>query len=546
MKYSSFTLSRAQNLGLRALLALIAFLAVGPIGLLAAALNPDGFGTPILGTSYTRINAGSKADATGQFANVQEQLWVQNILGDNSLMFQSNPFADGMSSNGSVSPDGRSIVAAKGSMLGRAILNIKQTMMVHGNTVNIPTRAGFAGPGVAGEGDCIGSEQKVRVSGFSIQVGQYWFGAGATTMSLDETLIGTWWDQGVAEDLRQQVAKKKSDDIMMKILQRSGSLTGTLSRNYILPSGIASRAALTTNNVFSTTQIVRVNQRLQSNGGTRMSIARDSGGSIASKYIILGPSDGMAPLNTETAYLEAVTNGDVRGEDNALFRGGLMSWGGVGLYSWEQLNHANYGPVGSPLMPRGFLGYAVTAANDAVIKFGGSNAAADWEAGTSKAPQYSQFFSNAPYTFTHGETISAVTNVDRYLRITNPDGSYAVVKFRLNDGNKITLHSSGAVLSIGTGTETTTLLAGALIEECNVLGTPFCRHIGLGQQAVVTGAGSLDGTNGAMGKRTKEERNHQSEYAVGIRYKWGCEAYKRVDGTYPGFLVTETALPTAA
>lgn len=544
MKYSSFTLSRAQNLGLRAILALIAFLACGPIGLLAAAFNPDGFGSPLLGASYTRINVLTKANATSQNTKVQEELWARGILGDSSTMFQTNPFTDGMSSNAKM--EGDNMVAAKGSMLGKAILNVKDTTKVQGNTVNIQTRAGLAGPGVAGEGDCIGSEQKVRVGSFPVQIGRFWFGAGATAMSLDETTIGSWWDQGVAEDLRQQVAKKKSDDIMMKILQRSGSLTGTLGRNYVLPNGIAARANLTAASVFSTPLITKTNQRLQAVGASRMAIARDAGGSIASKFIILGPSDGMSPLNVESAYLDAVTNGDVRGAENANFKGGLMQWGGVGLYSWEQINHANFGPLGSPLMPRGFLGYAVTAANDAVIRFGGSNAAADVEYGTAKAPHYSEFFSNSPYTFTHGEVIAAVTNVDRYLRITNPDGSYAVCKFRLNDGNKITLVASSAVVSIGTGTETTTLLVGALIEECNVLGTPFCRHIGLGQQAIVTGAGSLKGANGASGVRTSEERNHQSEYGVGIRYSWGCEAFQRTDGIYPGFIVVETAMPSAA
>jgi len=397
---------------------------------------------------------------------------------------------------------------------------------------------------VAGEGDCIGAEQKVRVGSFPVQIGKFWFGAGTTTTALDETTIGSWWDQGVAEDLRQQVAKKKSDDIMMKILQRAGVLTGTLGRNYVLPNGVTSRAALVAANVFNTPLITKINQRLQAVGASRMTIARDDSGSIASKFMILATSDGLAPLNTEAAYLDAIVNADVRGSENAIFKGGFRDWNGIGIYSWEQINHANYGPVGSPLMPRAFAGGAidVSGTTTSLVVLGGGSAAA---AAVTPAPQYFGFFSNAPYTFTHGETIAAVTNVDRWIRVTNPDGGKLILKYRTNDGNKITLGASALVTGV-TGFDATAIVEGALIEECNVLGTVFVRHIGLGQQAVVTGAGSLSGANGASGIRTKEVRNHGGEYAVGIRYAWGCEAFKRVDGIYPGFIVAETAMPTSA
>ena len=79
--YSSFQLSRWQNIGIRGsaaliVCALIAWLApaMAIFGLFAAAFNPDGFASPLLGASYTRINATTKSNLTGQNADIQEEL----------------------------------------------------------------------------------------------------------------------------------------------------------------------------------------------------------------------------------------------------------------------------------------------------------------------------------------------------------------------------------------------------------------------------------------------------------------------------------------
>lgn len=485
--------------------------------------------------SYTRINATTKTNLTDQAAKAQEELWVKGVTGDAYSLYQQNPFGDGMSANATmVGGEMRG-----GGGLNKAILNVRDTTKVEGNTVNIPTWAGLAGPGVFGEGDRIGAEQKFRVGNTQVQIGRAWYGAGWTAVARDETVIGSQYDMRVATGLREQVAKKKSDDIMMKIRQRAG----TSGRNYILPTGVANRNALTASNVFSTSMITRINLGLQRVGAVPMALGRDNGGSSFSRFVILGTNDGMAPLKNESAYLDGITNAGVRGDANPLFQGNFVDWDGVGLYRWEQLNHGNYGPVGSPLLPRAFLGGALDVSGTTtglLVKGGGSAAAA----AVTPAPNYFEFFSNSPYTFTHGETIAADTTTDRYLLITNPDGTKAVIRYRNNDGTKITLPASSVVTV--TGYTATALVEGALIEECNSTGIPFVREIGLGQNAIFSGAGSIKGANGASGIRTMEERNHGMEFAVGIDYSWGCEAFKRPDGIYPGFVLAESAMASAA
>lgn len=540
--YSSFTLSRAQNLGLRALVACIAFFALGPIGLLAAVFNPNGFGTPLLGANVTAMLGSTTTTVVAQNSKNRQELWVRNVLSDDATLRDINPFSDNLSSNARMSGD-----RMVGGIMGKAVLNVTDTTKVQGNTVNIPTRAALAGPGVQGETDRNGKEQSVRRSTFPVQIGRLWFGAGTTTVAQDETTIGSDWDQEVSTDLKAQVAKKKSDDILMKIKQRSnvaGSSVGSgTTRNFIYPNGIATRASLTASTVFSTTLITKISARLQSVGGSKMSLARDASGTAGSKYIILGTADGLRPLETESAWLDGVKEAGVRGNDNPIFDGGLPDWQGNALYRWEQVNHASYGPVGSPLLPRAFLGGTVdvSGTTTGILITGGGSVEA---AAVTPAPEYFTYFSGAPWTFTHGEAIAAVTNVDRYIKVTNADGTSAVLKYSTNDGLKITLPASS--VQTVSGSTATTLTVGALIEECNATGIVFVGHIGLAAQAIVTGAGSIKGTNGASGRRTMQEEQHQLKYAVGIEYAWGCEAFKRPDGVYPGFIYLETTMPSMA
>lgn len=498
----------------------ILFAAFGAVGLLALFVNPHGMSS-VLGTSYPVINTTTVTDLTNMTAKAREELWVRRIVLGSDRMYQENPFADGM-------------LGKPGS--GRPIINIMETSKVHGNTVNVPTVAGLGGPGVAGEGDRIGNEQKIRIGNFQVQIGRFWFGVGFTAVARDETVVGGRLDEIINSGLRELMSKKKSDDIMMKILVKAG----TSGRNYLLPDGCNSRADLVSASVMSTTLISRTALQITSNGGRPMKVGKDEAGSTFSNHLILGTNVGWTPLDTEDAYLEARIKGGVRGSENTIFTGRYDDWLGHGIYRWEQIDHGNYGPVGSPLVPRAFLGVVITSATTStVIKGGGSIAAA----AVVPAPQYFGFFTNSPYTFFNGETIAA-GNATAYIRIQNADNSYGVFPYTTNDGNQITL--SGAAVSIGIGTETTNFGLGALIQECNVQGTPFCKFLGLAQEAVAAGAGTINGSveDPQYGKRTEEHRNHDMDHAIGVEAVWGCNAVQRPDLVYPGFIVVEAALPT--
>lgn len=517
----STQLSRAASWSLHFVVTILAIGLFGPVGAFAAILNPHSM-SGMLGASYTKVNATTVSDLTTMTDKARQELWVRRIVLGADTMYQDNPFADNM-------------LGGKGS--GKPIIQITETEKVAGNLVNVPTIAGFGGPGVAGEGDRIGAEQKLRIGNFQVKIGRFWFGVGFTAVARDETVIGGGLDEHINEGLRQQMAKKKSDDIMMRIKQRAG----TSGRNYLLPYGVSSRAALYSNNVMNTTLITQGALSLTSNGGKPWGVTKDKAGSTHSRYVLLGTNHGLSPLDTEDAYLDARIQGGVRGGENGIFTGAYDDWLGHGIYRWEQIDHGNFGPVGSPLFPRAFLGDAITNCTTGTFVTGGGSAAA---ALVTPAPKYFEFFSNALYTFFNGDTIAAVTNVTRYLMIINPDGSYGVWPYRVNDGNKITIYSTGQVL-IGIGTETDDYVEGALVQECNILGVPFCGHIYLAQEAMCCGRGTINGSvaDPQMGKRTEEHRNHDMDHGIGVEAVWGCEAVKRPDNVYPGFVYVETACP---
>lgn len=515
-------LGRFTRFSFHIVLALVAFIIHPALGVAAALLNPSTL-SGVLGTSYPVVNATTVANLTTMTAKAREELWVRRIVVGSDRLYQDNPFADGM-------------MGKPGS--GKAVITITDTEKVAGNTVNIPTVAGFGGPGVAGEGNRIGSEQKIRIGNFTVQIGRFWFGVAFTAVARDETVIGGKLDQLINDGLKAQMAKKKSDDIMMKMIQRAG----TSGRNYLLPAGCSTRADLVSASVMNTTLISTGGVNLNSNGGKPMRQGKDTGGSTRSQYTLLGTNHGLLPLDTEDAYTEARISAGVRGDANSAFTGNYDDWLGHTIYRWEQIDHGNFGPVGSPLLPRAYLGVAITNATTSTEVKGGGSAAA---AAVTPAPNYFEFFSNAPYTFFNGETIAADAATQRYLIIRNPSGSYGVFPYILNDGNKITI--SGAQVAIGVGTETDDFVEGALIHECNVQGTTFCKHIYLAQEAVASGAGSINGSKTApeYGKRTEEHRNHDMDHAIGCEAVWGCEAVKRPDLVYPGFIVIETAVPVA-
>jgi len=495
----------------------------GAAGLLLIFLNPlisGRFGSAP--SSLAGPNATTISDLSGN-AKVREELWIKRLFLGVDHTYQDHPFADNMTGG----PGSKKVV-----------VTITDTEKVAGNTVNVQLAAGLAGPGVYGANERVGNAQKLNTGNFQVQIGRLWYGGGYQSVTRDETAIGSKYDQIISDGLIKLFAKKRSDDHMMRLRAATGTTKG--ARNLLLPDGISSLDNLKTANCMSTTLMQRAVEVLPGYGAMPINMAKDESGSPLEKFMIFSTNTALTPLFSEPAYVDAVTNGGIRGKENPNFTGEFQDWLGTIIYRWYNRDHANRGPIGSPLMPRAKLGVAITGATTSTVVNGGGYV---YKSGEWPVPQYFEFFSNAPYTFWSGDTISADTDTQRYLMIINPDNSYGVFPYKVNDGHSITL--SGAAITIGVGTETTDFVQNATIVECNSAGVPIGYSLALGAEALAAGVGSINGSKSdpIMGKRTLYVSPHEVDYEIGAEGVWGDAAVQRVDGTYPNFLVLAHALP---
>lgn len=526
------------------LVAVLAFVS-GPLALVAA------FGflvIPALGVSYPVANATTKTNLTDQNANLEEEIWSLKVVKGAEAAYQDNPLADGFMGEG----DG-----------GKAIVKITDTEKVNGSTVHVTTYGGFAGPGVQGANTRVGSANKIQAGSFDVKIGRQWFGVGYQDVARDETMIGGRLDGMIREGLTQQHAIKNNDDLLRLMIAQSEAS----SRNKMFTaSGPSTIATIKTAHYLDTATLGNVKNALTSNGALPMATgAMDSGGSRTRNYMVFGTHFGLSHLKSESDYLAGIRLAGERGDRNPQFKGNFVDWDGIGLYRWDQLDHGNWGPIGSLLGPRMYLGRATTG-----ITFAGTAAGANaitstdtssaaygaafqgLEGGGSAVaaaalpqPEYTRYFSNAPWTYHWGTTIAADTSTARYVMVIHPTtGAWGVFRYTLNDGKLLKLSHN---YKLGLTGETTDWVfpIGSLAVECNIIGTPFGGSIGFGAEALICGVGTINGSKVSpqFGKRTEYHSPHDVDHEIGAEKVWGAALVARSDGVCPGFVVIRHALP---
>lgn len=492
-----------------------------------------------------------------QDANASEEIWVKRILMGAK---QENIFSDNM-----MGPPGS----------GRPFIEYDDLAKVDGETIHVPTFAFLGGPGVQGEGERTGNEEKIRPGSFPVTIGRWWHGIGFTDVTAEQTVVGSQLDTLANIVLRQRLGLKKSEDMMMKLVRSAQTF------NTVRPNFKGNREALRSNDVFSTSVITRASLVLSSLGGKPVRLGKGEAGDSIEQYLFFGTQWGFASLNNETAYLQGIREARERGETNPLFKGSYSRWDGQGIYRWYVRDGDQYGPVGAAILPRAFLGTAI-AANDTLydIKGGGTiDPPENFDGGD--APWFFQDFSNGAYEFTDGSTLGGDTVTQRYLVIINITsdwkvGFYGFTANNLTDiqmnarlrasanttppANSVTTlgnvtWSNSPVLPngnpnpwIATGSTDGTFAgltdshpAGSLILETNSYGVPFCFTLALGEMAGACGHGSLKGRS-AIAARTEEHRNHGMDHGIGVETVFGCNPVLRTDGKIPNYVLVESAL----
>lgn len=422
-----------------------------------------------------------------------------------------------------------------------------------GDEVIFRTRSGLFGKGTRGDTTPT-TPEKVKQSTHSVRIDYVhhmseW--SKRTEQIIDDELasglnvmMGAWW------------GRKKRDDLMMTLIARGSSVRS----NIVFAGNKGSRELLRSADTVSYDTVVNMGQVLRTLGAqpaiNRLSRSHSVQRSVKG-FFFLGTGEGFQSLKNSSDYRQAVRDGGIRGVENPLFTGEFADLDGNVIWPWDPVDHDGAGAVGSALNPKAFLGTAITAADAALDITGGGNATD----GADTEKEYFQFFSNHDYKFgtESGESVGADTSTDRYVMIYNVTGvdagKWGFYRFRINDGNKLTVHSAASRLASSLGTRTNTTVgnvtwngsvntaahpSGSIIMECNSYGVPIGRTLVLGRHAGYRAYGREayvrtpdDTLAGGFQRRTW------------IRGCYGQATFKRRDGICPNYLVVEHALKYA-
>jgi len=517
-------------------------------GLLSAIFNTAPMGRA-LGTSYNEIQTSTLANYVSQNANVQQQLWIEEVLDTNGAQYQSCPFAQGALT-------GRVKVGkqANDSQLLKAVVEITDTAKVRGDTINIFSEAGIGGEGVTGDNQRNGSEAQIVTGNLQVKIGNQFFAVGYKQSAVDKSMIGreVISNSKLNAGLKALHCRRKNDTIIYRMKQAAGYGSATFvptagaNPNLLFPPGIANREALKSANTVDLPTIMQAGDVLPGNGAMPLNTVTDSGGSVGELYMFMAADKALFDFEsdpTNNQYLQYAAPRDKNG--NPLFAGGFYPVRGHGIYRWIHRDHANYNSIGSPLVARAKLSVATTNTDAQDIRGGGVLSNGSLVAATDTAPQWFKDFSNAPVTMYGGiSNISARTDETRYIQIIG-SGGYSIWSYTTNNGNKITTVAKVE----STATTPYVHAVGDLIMECNSSGTLIAQSLMFGAQAVVGGNGSINGSVASpeMGRLVIQKLDYENDIGVSVE---GCAGYSAVtragDGAFPGFVVIEHALsPTA-
>lgn len=482
--------------------------------------------------NYPTVNAQTIANVIAASANSQEQKWVLKVMVDSRGKHPLKSLMGGY----------------KG---GRPFMEIMDTSTLKGQTVHLTTRAPLGGPGVQGDNQRVGNEEKIRHNVYSFSVGGKWNGVSWTKFAASQSVIGSTLDKEASSALSEWLAWQQGWDIEAEMIVKSTAF------NTVRPNGKISRASLGTDDYLSGETVVRAGNQLGWNSGKKLLQAKSKAGAEIKRFLLVAPNFALKEWKASPTYAQQVTTGYTRGDENPLWAGGIPDYQGHLIWEWELDLSTQYGPIGAMCVPIAKLGVAITA-NDAAQDVTGGGSA---EGAALTDRLYYQAFSSSAYQgFEDTAKRAAITDTDRYGMIKDATtGKFGFFTFRVNNGNKLVmterLRASAAGISVTTLTGssitwdsanwpeailTDSFAVGSQVYEVNAKGVPICYSYMLGDEALITGYGSFDGEK-AVGNRTSEIQDHGRSLAIGIEAVWGCKAIPRTDGLVGGYVLIESA-----
>ena len=396
----------------------------------------------------------------------------------------------------------------EGSRENSPIWTKNDTAKGNGAQITFTTTSGYYGEGKYGEEvfEATTDFEQDDISSFNLKV-DYVRNASSRSVRADEIM-------GLKDDLKGMVNVKLGAWLgRLKKDQIQGKCVLTLPNENRIYAGGKTLATLGTADVLSYDDIVTTGYAMKPLGGQPADISTSGRNSIWSQLFIPSESQAMS-LDLDPDYKAILQNADVRGMQNASFKGQWHNLRGHAIVPYNGLNHAGKGAVGSFLAPEAYLGLAISGTTDAARTISGGGADnSDGSLTGSGKPLWFKYFPGHDYRFVDTGVLDVsassigVVSGTNYAIIYNTTGANAgkwgFVKYTTgNNGNAITItefltgqadgtYRKGTVGSVtwNSAINTEVWASGALIIPANAKGVPFGHALVLGAGGIVRGYG---------------------------------------------------------
>lgn len=388
-----------------------------------------------------------------------------------------------------------------------------------GHTVYFRTMSGFYGPGLQGEALFAGDrdlleELNTKTHGVTVDL----LRNGIENFFMTEEVLGARGeiDGKINEEFGKWMGREKTMQGLQSLIHQVDTV------NHMVGNGAGAIDDLAIGDTLQMDDITEASAALEPLGGRPAYLGRDAGGNAIMGALFLGTKVACKSLKQTAEWKQAQRDAGNRGAENLIFKGGLSDVDGNKLMDWNVQDPDGFGPAGSPLNAKAYLGVKIVAGTTASMTAssggrgitGGGSAAG---AAKVKMP-YFRFFPKFAFAFVGGGTLSATASThfligtnEFYVRITNPNNApnegsevirnkWGIFKCSANGftslGNELTVSERLAAAASGianttvgavtydSNKHTETFVSGALVTLCNKNGVMVGRTLALYRRAM--------------------------------------------------------------
>jgi len=371
---------------------------------------------------------------------------------------------------------------------GKPIIEKTQLVNEPGDAIHIQTCTGIYGPGVEGETELRGKEDKFTVGQFDISVN--WLRkAIAFTKKVKKA---------VNFDMTQQARTLISDWLGRELDSKVFTDLYSDVSNTIYAGNATSEATLGDGDTLTTAELDKIKLIMDRIGAIPISVRKKNGEETNNYGVVISELDEYN-LRGDDRWLEAARQALARSEENPLFRGGPVEWNGLFVYTLRGVK-AGGCVQGSPIRPEcslfsGGAGAAAATLNasDTTIYIG---SAAITPAGQRR--DFTKFFASTGT-----------------IRIGSEDISYTGKTYRSFTGCTRGANSTTAA----------THATGSLVTQRNL-----SKIIAFGAEIAAFGWGQHP-------ERIEDKDDYGFITGIGIETLMGVQAIKDSQGNTPNYLV---------